>query len=103
MLIRNKIHQSAVVHPEAKIGKGVSIGPNTVIGEYVEVSDKSIMFGEEDELRVWATYLTDASEVGTSWYDDDRLLGAFALEEFQLQTIPGSTRITLKAVDVAYL
>lgn len=76
---------------------------NTVIGEYIEPTTKLIKFGEEDEIRVWATYLDNAAEVGTAWYDDNRLLGAFGIEEFQVQTMENSTRITLKAVDVAYL
>ena len=33
------IHQFAVVHPKAKLGKNVKIGPFTVIGENVEIGD----------------------------------------------------------------
>jgi UDP-N-acetylglucosamine acyltransferase len=33
------IHPSAIVHPDAKIGKGVEIGPYSVIGEHVEIGD----------------------------------------------------------------
>ncbi len=35
----NKIHPSAVIHPNARIGKGVEIGPFAVIGENVEIGD----------------------------------------------------------------
>lgn len=34
-----KIHNFAVVHPNAKIGKNVEIGPFTVIGENVEIDE----------------------------------------------------------------
>jgi hypothetical protein len=76
---------------------------STIIGDYVNSTDKTIKFGEEDRIKVWADFLTDASEVGTSWYDDNRLLGTFMLEEHQIQTVENQSRIQLKAVDVAYL
>ena len=38
-----KIHQFAVVHPNAKIGKNVEIGPFSVIGENVEIGDGTIV------------------------------------------------------------
>lgn len=34
-----KIHKTAIVHKKAKIGKGVSIGPYTIVGENVEIED----------------------------------------------------------------
>ncbi len=33
------IHPTAIVHPKAKLGKNVSIGPYAVIGEHVELGD----------------------------------------------------------------
>ncbi len=33
------IHETAIIHPDAKIGANVSIGPYTVIGERVEIGD----------------------------------------------------------------
>ena len=36
-----QIHPTAIVHPGAKIGQGVSIGPFSVIGEHVEIGDNS--------------------------------------------------------------
>ena len=33
------IHPTAIVHPGAKIGSGVEIGPYSVIGEHVEIGD----------------------------------------------------------------
>ncbi|MDR3087808.1 MAG: acyl-ACP--UDP-N-acetylglucosamine O-acyltransferase [Azoarcus sp.] len=33
------IHPTAIVHPDAKIGEGVEIGPYSVIGEHVEIGD----------------------------------------------------------------
>ncbi|HRZ87237.1 MAG TPA: acyl-ACP--UDP-N-acetylglucosamine O-acyltransferase [bacterium] len=35
------IHRAAIVHPKAKIGSGVSIGPYAVIGENVEIGDNA--------------------------------------------------------------
>lgn len=35
------VHPSAVVHPEAKLGRNVSIGPNVVISRGVEVGDNT--------------------------------------------------------------
>ncbi|MDR1854870.1 MAG: acyl-ACP--UDP-N-acetylglucosamine O-acyltransferase [Azoarcus sp.] len=35
------IHPTAVVHPGAKIGKDVEIGPYSVVGEFVEIGDGS--------------------------------------------------------------
>ena len=74
-----------------------------IIGDYVETSTQTIKFGEEDEIRVWADFLDDASEVGTAWYDDARLLGSFGLEEYQVQTLENQARVQIKAVDAAYI
>lgn len=35
------VHPSAVVHPEVKLGKNVSIGPNVVLSRGVEVGDNT--------------------------------------------------------------
>lgn len=35
------IHPTAVVHPGAKIGAGVEVGPYSIIGEYVEIGDET--------------------------------------------------------------
>ena len=35
------IHPTAIVHPDAKLGKEVSIGPYSIIGEHVEIGDRS--------------------------------------------------------------
>lgn len=80
-----------------------SVSAADVIGTYVDPATGLLQFGEEDEFRVWAAYLNDATEVGTSWYDDDRLIGAFSLEEFNLVTDEQQQRVTIKAVDIAYL
>ncbi|SCA58448.1 UDP-3-O-acylglucosamine N-acyltransferase [Chlamydiales bacterium SCGC AB-751-O23] len=37
------IHSSAVIHPEAKIGKNVSIGPNAVVDANTEINDNCII------------------------------------------------------------
>jgi len=33
------IHPTAQIHPDAKLGKNVEVGANTVIGQYVEIGD----------------------------------------------------------------
>ena len=35
----SNIHSSAVIHPDAKLGKGVIVGPGAVIGENVVIGD----------------------------------------------------------------
>jgi UDP-N-acetylglucosamine acyltransferase len=35
------IHQSAIIHPNAKLGAGVSIGPYSIVGEHVEIGDNT--------------------------------------------------------------
>ncbi|HZV54111.1 MAG TPA: acyl-ACP--UDP-N-acetylglucosamine O-acyltransferase [Rhodocyclaceae bacterium] len=35
------IHPTAIVHPGAKLGEGVGIGPYSVVGEHVEIGDNS--------------------------------------------------------------
>ncbi len=37
----NGVHSSAVVHPEVKLGKNVSIGPNVVLSRGVEIGDNT--------------------------------------------------------------
>lgn len=34
-----RVHPTAIVHPQAKLGDGVSVGPYTVIGEHVTIGD----------------------------------------------------------------
>lgn len=38
-----QIHPSAIIHPGAKLGAGVSVGPFTVIGEHVEIGDNTVI------------------------------------------------------------
>ena len=33
------IHETAIIHPSAKLGRNVSVGPWTIIGEHVEIGD----------------------------------------------------------------
>ena len=35
------IHSTAIIHPGAKIGAGVSVGPYSIIGEHVEIGDNT--------------------------------------------------------------
>ena len=36
---KSNIHSTAIVHPNAKLGKDVIVGPGAVIGEHVEIGD----------------------------------------------------------------
>jgi UDP-N-acetylglucosamine acyltransferase len=35
------IHKTAIIHPEAKLAKGVSVGPHTIIGQHVSVGENT--------------------------------------------------------------
>lgn len=35
------IDERAIIHPEAKLGQGVSVGPGTIIGAHVEIGDNT--------------------------------------------------------------
>lgn len=37
------IHPTAIVHPSAKLGRGVSVGPYSMVGEHVEIGDHSVI------------------------------------------------------------
>ena len=47
-----EVHETAVVHPNAKIGKEVKIGPYAVIGEHVEIGDGTEV-GPHAVIRGW--------------------------------------------------
>jgi acyl-[acyl-carrier-protein]--UDP-N-acetylglucosamine O-acyltransferase len=49
-----EIHETAIVHPEAKIGNNVVIGPYAVIGENVEIGDNCII-GPQVSIEGWTT------------------------------------------------
>jgi UDP-N-acetylglucosamine acyltransferase len=52
-VIRN-IHETAIVHPGAVIGRNVSIGPYAVIGENVEIGDNCVI-GPHVVIDGWTT------------------------------------------------
>ncbi|MBI5109639.1 MAG: acyl-ACP--UDP-N-acetylglucosamine O-acyltransferase [Rhodocyclales bacterium] len=37
------IHSTAIVHPGAKLGRGVVIGPYAIVGEHVEIGDQTVV------------------------------------------------------------
>ena len=49
-----EIHDTAVVHPDAKIGKDVKIGPYAIIGENVEIGDGTEV-GPHSVIKGWTT------------------------------------------------
>ena len=48
------IHQTAIVHPKARIAEGVEIGPYTVIGEHVSIG-KDTKVGSHALIEGWTT------------------------------------------------
>ena len=49
-----EIHETACVHPNAKIGRNVVIGPYAIIGEHVEIGDNCII-GPHVVIDGWTT------------------------------------------------
>ncbi|HEX7713950.1 MAG TPA: acyl-[acyl-carrier-protein]--UDP-N-acetylglucosamine O-acyltransferase, partial [Bacillota bacterium] len=49
-----EIHETAIVHPSAKIGRNVVIGPYAVIGENVEIGDNCVI-GPQVMIDGWTT------------------------------------------------
>lgn len=47
-----EIHETAIVHPNAKIGRNVVIGPYAIIGENVELGDNCIV-GPQVQIEGW--------------------------------------------------
>ncbi len=41
--LKTEIHSTAIVHPWAKIGVGVKIGPYSIVGEHVELGDGCVL------------------------------------------------------------
>ncbi len=37
------VHPTAIVHPAAKLGRGVEIGPYSMVGEHVEIGDNTVI------------------------------------------------------------
>ena len=50
----SNIHNTAIVHPNAKLGKDVVIGPGAVIGENVEIGDGT-QIGANVVIGGWTT------------------------------------------------
>lgn len=50
----HEIHETAIVHPNAKIGRNVVIGPYAVIGENVEIGDNCVI-GPQVMIDGWTT------------------------------------------------
>jgi UDP-N-acetylglucosamine acyltransferase len=37
------IHSTAIVHPGARLGRGVAVGPYSIVGEHVEIGDDTVV------------------------------------------------------------
>ncbi|MDZ4255071.1 MAG: acyl-ACP--UDP-N-acetylglucosamine O-acyltransferase [Sulfuritalea sp.] len=37
------VHSTAIVHPAARLGKGVVVGPYSIVGEHVEIGDHTVI------------------------------------------------------------
>ncbi|HYH05284.1 MAG TPA: acyl-ACP--UDP-N-acetylglucosamine O-acyltransferase, partial [Bacillota bacterium] len=51
---QNQIHDTAIIHPQAKIGCNVTIGPYSVIGANVELGDHCVI-GSNVSIDGWTT------------------------------------------------
>ena len=51
---KSNIHSTAIVHPNAKLGKDVIVGPGAVIGEHVEIGDGT-QIGAHVVIGGWTT------------------------------------------------
>lgn len=97
--IKNNLLTINLKNPAAEFGAGT-----TVIGEYINPTDLTISFNEDDEFKIWAEFTDDATKFATdTWNDEDNLLGNFIVEEFQLETSENSSRITMRCIDTAFL
>jgi UDP-N-acetylglucosamine acyltransferase len=64
-----KIHQTAIVHPNARLAEGVEIGPYSVIGEHVAIG-KNTKIGSHVLIEGWTTigernHIFPFSSIGT--------------------------------------
>ena len=61
-------------------------------------------FNEEDLMTLYLKHTNDANDfLDTTWADSDVLIGDYMLKEIGFDTAEASTRLTLKAVDRAYV
>ena len=81
-----------------------NIAPDgTVYGLHIN-SDYECRFKEEDLMTLYLKHTNDADDfIGTTWADDDTLIGEYMLKEVGFDTSESSTRLTLKCVDRAYV
>lgn len=49
-----EVHETAIVHPNAKIGRNVIVGPYAIIGENVEIGDNCVI-GPQVVIEGWTT------------------------------------------------
>jgi len=101
--IKNNLANLTLKNAHTKFRDVVTPTSTNIIGEYMDETTGSIMFSQDDEIRIWAKFLDDADDYSGTWWDDDSLIGAYTMQEHQLQTLENSSRIQLKAVDIAYI
>jgi len=58
---------------------------------------------EDDLFDVYLKETSDASDIGSTWYDSTNFLGSYYLKEFKQSTTSGAHRITVQAIDKAYV
>jgi UDP-3-O-[3-hydroxymyristoyl] glucosamine N-acyltransferase len=58
--VNSGIHASAVVHPTAKIGENVALGPNVVVGEYAEIGDNTKILAN--------SYIGNGAKIGANCF-----------------------------------
>ena len=62
-----------------------------------------LMFNSEDVIKFFVDQTSTASDIGSTWYDDDNRVGIYILKEYQQLTTLSTHRIKLTCADQAYV
>ena len=96
--IKNNILQITLKNSPTNIASD-----GTVYGTHIN-TDYECRFKEEDLMTLYLKHTNDGNDfLDTTWADDDSLIGEYMLKEIGFDTSESSTRLTLKAVDRAYV
>lgn len=108
--LNRKIHETAIVSPEAKLGLNVEIGPYAIIGDNVEIGDGTVVgphavisgwtiIGKNNKIGIGATVGSDPQDLkygGEKTYlfiGDDNIIREYAAIHRGTEGGGGETRI----------